>query len=225
MKRIIIITFLAVIMAANLINANLLPYPIAIKVSANQNCEFSITNTRTGDTVKGITVNGEAIVDWSQKSLSAGDEFEIKIGNEIKKFLVTDTTIPPGIITFDIVCEEQECPEPEPCLPCPEPIDCYDQGYILPDDCPKTDETLNYLILFLIGFVFGIPITQGVGIVIRKNKSGEIKAQVTRHKHYGIRSYHSIYTIHKDPNIRHPKGEINPVYKSGRYIPINERGD
>jgi len=121
-------------------------------------------------------------------------------------------------------CLECICP-PCPEVECPEDTTPYERCDSCCPDCPETIpmEMLVTLILTFFGIGFGSG-TYGYKFVIRRRKdSGKLEAQITQHKHYGINRYHSIYTIHRDERIRHPKGCRNPIYKDGRFVKCGDR--
>ena len=80
---------------------------------------------------------------------------------------------------------------------------------------------MEMLITLILAF-FGIGLgsgTYGYKFVIRRRKgTGKPEIQLTQHKHYGVERYHSIYTLHKDKEIRHPRGCRNPIYKNGKFV-------
>jgi len=126
----------------------------------------------------------------------------------------------------DSCCESccEECPTIEEQLPyfCPEIDDLcqteFQEKCELTCDCPVPEpiEAIGMLITLLGGL--GV----GAGAVYLK------LSKTARHFHYGIKNYHSIYTSHRDPLEKHPRGEIAPLYKKDSkgkwvYVPKDDR--
>jgi len=246
MNKIITIAFGMMLIAGVVAGAGIFtPMPIIVKVltDTNQAVYCEITNLNTDEKVTGYTnAQGEFMVDWANTDYkyTKGNEFLVKCIN--KEVRVKYTGEPPtelvnaktgedvDIIRFDFTSGTtattttaptttttsttttttiRECPA---CV-CPECPEC-----VCPE-CEKCPATLEFIITMILAF-FGIGLgagTTGYKFVVRRRRGGKLEMQVTQHKHVGIDRYHSIYTLHNDPKIRHPRGCKNPIYKDGQY--------
>ena len=158
-----------------------------------------------------------------------GDDYIITVEGREQK--VNDLRYIPIQLTFDLtgeVCPKciecktcpidntpykycDECCVPTECEECPEPTICPE-----PKECPEIpDKSIEILMALLGGLGLGVG-----GVYLKLGKTA-------KHLHKGIKNYHSIYTKHRNDCIRHPRGEIAPVYKQidgeWTYIPKEER--
>lgn len=134
---------------------------------------------------------------------------------------------PSGYITWDITAVDVPCPACPTCPICPtcpscpacpttttiSETYCTDNGFILPEEC-ETCTSIEVLITALVAF-FGLGYLvsgEGYKVILGRDKSGKKKVKITQHKHKvspsGIPSYHSIYTIHFNPDYRHESGKV-----------------
>lgn len=136
MKYLSFIISLMILMSC--VSAQSSPNPIAIKVNSGHEYALTISNLNTGESITGITENGEFLYDW-QKSYSLDDIFEVDIGRIKVTHIYKGTSLKPvplEIFIFDF----DECPDPVitecsscdcatcssgSCSPCPECSDCH----------------------------------------------------------------------------------------------------
>ena len=183
--------------------------------------EVTLTNMRTGQEAKMKTdTAGHFIFDPQNMREGAwtGDVFEVEVAGDV--FIVDDLANIPIHLDIDLTdkvvcpdcpvvnCPDPECPDCEVCEDCPEPTVCDECPE--PEECPEPTptEAVDLLITALAAAaVTGSAVTLTLGA----------KA---KHYHRGIRNKHSILTRHRDPDIRHPMGEVAPVYVklNGRYV-------
>lgn len=124
-------------------------------------------------------------------------------------------------------CEETTIPDCEEIIPCPE------------EECPDVPEgiTGGQILIWIISLIgvgglgsfVGIKLTgdrisrvKGVTYRIAVERDGDVRKE---HRHAGIRSYHSINTVHREAHERHPKGMEFPLYEKDingvyNYIPV-----
>lgn len=221
------------------------PQPIIVKVLTPNTIDSVNVPVRISDLTHPCTVtintnsHGEVSYDWNNAPCSPkgeyGDEFEIEVKGIVKKatlqeygidIIVFDFHEPddcpacPECVCPDCVCDCEDCPNCEcpDCL-CPEckVCNCPTCPICECPICPECPEKGNlfYALSVLVAAIMG-----GGAVKIYKARSGEVKVH---HRHKGIRDYHSIHITHRNPNIRHPKGELNPVYKNGIYVPVDDR--
>lgn len=114
---------MAMILIAGSAEAILMPMPIAVKVPANQYCEITITNTRTGSSVSGYVKNGEYLTDWANiESTQVGDVFSINVEETMKEIIY-----PKNGYAFPITYVDADCTSIPPCPvcgDCPTAPDC-----------------------------------------------------------------------------------------------------
>lgn len=202
------------------------PLPIAVKVLNDQNVEglyITVRNVRTGEQMEQFTNNaGEAIFDWANSRLkfSDGDRFIVTFLDMTQEFVYTGKAVP--IIVFDLYGKFPDCPLD---IVCPPKVDCPTcqicdtcQTCDTCEECQVCEEVdENKALELLLGVIVGAGVS-GAAVYVRLGQ----KAQ---HYHRGIRSYHSIFTRHRDPDISHPRGELAPVYRKnteGKYVYIPE---
>lgn len=122
-----------------------------------------------------------------------------------------------------LVCDSETiseiCEPCDECLPCEECKECK--------ECPEVPSGLTggqMLIWFIsilgvggAGIFSGIQLTKdrvtsirGVTYRVKVQRDGDV---LEEHRHYGIKSYHSINTEHREEHERHKKGEKFPRYE------------
>jgi len=115
--------------------------------------------------------------------------------------LFPQTTVETTILT---TTETTICPEiPEECFSRAECLEMFEC-----EECP--DLTVDYVITVIITAIISAGLSYGYGLKFYKKSTGEVS---TMHMHPGIKGYHSIYTVHMNPKIRHPKGMVIPKYE------------
>lgn len=232
MKKIILPMILTMMLLAVAVSA-VPSFPMVISGHVNNlgvlyGYKVTLTNVNTGESLTQITnVDGHFLFDANNiGGLRTGDVFEVEVlGHKITIDDFNYDTYAPYYVKFDLhdiecpkceVCED--CPEPKPCPDCPEPDPCLE-----PDpcpDCPKCEECPEpcddeqKALDLLLAVLASAAVT---GSAVSLTLSSKAK-----HYHRGIRNKHSIFTRHRDSLIRHPMGEIAPVYqkKGDRYVYI-----
>lgn len=219
------------------------PQPIGGKLDAPyvsvEDIRVMLTNLNTGET-KNIysNNNGEWLVDWAntQYGYAGGHEVEVVVWFCKEEAICTKTVTIEGepiFVYFDLssVLVPVECP------PCPDPTEeecrdlypCPVTTTITTTICPECEElnaenclpfceeclcpdaTFNYVATAIISLFLGMGAYRyGFGIKTYTKRTGEV---VTQHKHHGIIAYHDPSVLHKNPRIRHPRGEVSPKYK------------
>jgi len=226
----ILTMFMLVLAMGSISFALMTPLPIVAKI-VSEPCSgvvVSITNTRTGETLSGLTNDGcEYNVDWANtiSKYSEGDTFRVTSQDFIKEFTYLGAPPPVQYFSFDIPCsvlktldygerliiKDDKCnidvtaPEKPICEDC----DVCDVCDVCPDgECPE--QGLETLIITVLASLLIGGAAAGTGVKFYQKRSGEIARQ---HKHPSIRGYHDIDIQHRNPKIRHPKGKLTPKYK------------
>jgi len=233
MKKIIIPLILTMMLLA--VNVYAFGLPIVISGYVRNEGDISgitvtLRNMRTGgEMLLKTSGSGHFLFDVGNIAFGvrAGDTFEIGV-NEHRIFIddFNWVTYQPYEVEIDLfgrecpkcfecdVCEDcppPECPDCKVCEDCPEPIVCPEPVICPePEECPDPDE--NKAMEILLTAIIAAGVAGGAVSLTLSSKA--------QHYHRGIRSKHSIFTRHRDSEIRHPIGEIVPLYKkiNNKYI-------
>lgn len=199
-----------------------MPTPISGKIVndgylAGYSVKITNLDSRNQDTITLTTdESGWFMTDWGNNGFtdfSTGDKFRIEVGGLIKEIVMIDKIDDREGSMFDlrgvVIPKEKPCPVCEVCKTCET---CSICDVCLPQSpcdaccpenptCPEpTDPTIPMILAA--ASTFGL----GVGAVYLKLYKTAV------HLHKGISNYHSIYTSHQNPDIRHPRGENMPKY-------------
>jgi len=246
MKGLISFT-LALLLMAGIVSAQMpTPQPVSGIIDAyGDKSGYGIEIEVLGTNIIPVTLvtdsMGFYMWDFSGKLLP-GNELVISVylgGEKIASKTVSFNGNPIEVPTFDLkegvdcpdcpvcptceVCTDCEvCPECNSCCPQPEPC----------PDCPGQDWTWILGLLGITG-VAGIGVgfyatkntargKHGVGLKIYTGNDGIVK---TLHKHHGIRGYHDPDTSHQDPDEKHKKGELCPLFEKnedGKWVYVGD---
>jgi len=217
MKKIIISTVLMTLLVFSLVQATTSPLPIGGKVANSPaGIGVRVTNLRTGEYLQtAVNSGGEWLIDWanSVQKYQDGDSFRIEI--PICSFCIQTTQYTAGslgiFVEFDLISifpsttttttvpETTTTTIPE----CPECVKDY------------TEEIIVGVLVLIFATAGGVALIKKYFLAFVKNgwgvriyKSLDGKSVIVYHKHPGITSYHDPDTVHKDVNIRHPKGKV-----------------
>ena len=252
MKAIIPILVICSLVLLPLASALSIPVPVSGTITTDGyrgGYEVTITNTMTGETETLLTnPSGQYFISsWNNKFTNPNDQdvFKIQVEDSVKHVVYTggpieaDFTLEgvcPKCAPCDCSCDDCNCGECPPCNSCCDNGDCPDcncpadntpyaecNSCCQPEDCqdcpvcPEPDA--NRAVEILMGVLSGVAVG-GAAVTVTLGK----KAQ---HYHRGIVRKHSIFTRHRDARIRHPVGEVAPVYKliNGKYeyVPKEKR--
>jgi hypothetical protein len=194
------------------VSASFLPTPISgqvINTGYLGGIPVKITDLETEKTATVTTdEQGWFVTDWGNLGYTAdnGDRFEICVYTMCKQFTFIDKINQKDGAVFDIRnivtpnCPPEKecpvvtcpvCPEPPVCLECP---DCPEQPICDP----------NQAIEILLAAIASAGVAGGA-VYVKLGKTAQ-------HLHKGIVGYHSIFTVHKNADIKHPRGEVAPKY-------------
>ena len=137
------------------------------------------------------------------------------------KFPPDDCESCPNLVYTQTKCNTLYPCEETPVEVCEPPIECPEE------ECPIVPEGLTggKIIVYIISILGGVGVGIYGGMKLTADRINRIKGVTYRvaierdgdireeHRHAGIKSYHSINTIHKDAHERHPKGERYPLYE------------
>ena len=245
MKLTILTALLAMVIMSGAVLAQGFPSPISGMVSTNGyngGYDVTVTNTNTNDFLVVVTnAKGQYIIhSWSNffKEPASQDVFHIEVEGEYKNVVYTGGPIEADF-NLNVVCPKQEpivcktcetptCPAPIACPECPNPTTCTEcptcpspptcpTNPTCPtcetcEECPEPtpQDATNSILAAIIAAA-----AAGAAVTVTFTKKGP------KHHHRGIRTKHSIYTRHRDPEIRHPMGELTPIYRrntKGKYV-------
>lgn len=221
----ILLTLLVLSMVSGIAIAPPVPYPIAVKITANNpiGLDVEITDVNLGiSKIYQTNEFGEIMLDASDFiGFKQYDTFQAKvlICKDSIQCVKTDELVDSLFFQFDLTgIITPTCPEP---IVCPIVPTCEELGYIKPTDCPTIpvceecpesvtcpDTTEETIITFI--FTIIISLGAGYGFKVYVDKEGKVKGL---HKHSGIISYHDPNITHLNPLIRHPKGKFFVKYK------------
>lgn len=208
-----------------------IPLPIAGTFKGlNIPVDVRITNLRTGISVTERTnENDELVYDWlNSPNVISGNKFESSDSFEIRVLIcdsspncVKTVKFSGGIIliNFDLTGENLPCPELPVCEECQvcETCEVCETCDSCDSCCPEEGITLGQVLIYVFSSIGLLSVGAGVQYTITKRKDGKVTMTITKHKHFGVDNYHSVYTLHMKPDIRHPKGMVNPQYKDGKF--------
>ena len=182
--RIIVMVIICLLMALSTY-AFVFPMPISGSTDLGF-VQVEVKNLRTDKQITTTTSGyGEFLVDWSNSDdergtisrIRNGDVFQIKVlacnGNPKCVKEVVYGGEDDLFVEFDL------------------------QGLITKCECPDPS---GFGFKLVIGLLSAVILVMGGGIKMYKNQSGSITAQ---HRHRGIRGYHDLNTLHKDPRYSH----------------------
>ena len=178
MKKIFPISVLMTLILLSVsIMAPPMPNPLPIVVPADQICDVTVTNERSGLILKDKTlVGGSAIFDIPD--LVTGDTIRIEIGNVVRTIDYTGELI--DIQYIDVICEEKPiCPECPPIIECPPEKEC--PVIVCPicpacptyPICPVKDSTVESMLAGLVG-----ALAAGSTVFIYKSKKGKVTTKI-----------------------------------------------
>lgn len=231
MKKEILSGLMAFWLLITLVGAVGIPsFPLMVtgKVEGNPGFTIQVTNLDRGvmwfDTTNYA---GEYSIDISSAT-KVGDDIEVKVV-ECKENCVQVIRWDGSYENFEYINFDmsEACP---PFPGCPEPIECPEDTTPYaecdeccdecpdPEECPESDP--NKAVEILLTAIASAGVAGGVVAVTLGKKA--------QHSHRGIRNKHSIFTRHRNATIRHPIGEVAPMYRKEddrmyHYVPKEDR--
>lgn len=186
--------------------------PIKIYDYPGENIPVTITNLRTSQKVS-LTTNefGEIVYDWNNVGgdMDAGDVVRIEVYDKSRDTYVYGEATFDGdifnIIYFDLRTEKEKVIE----------------------KLPKED-LAGLLVLILVLLAVGVKFyTDKLKEKVQETKTASVRIRIKKdgtsvkdHMHRGIRGYHLAYTLHRNKDYQHARGDILPTKTTdGRPFP------
>jgi hypothetical protein len=249
MKNLLALLVICSLVMVPLASALSIPVPVSGTLTTEGyrgGYEVTVTNTRTGETTTILTNPSRQyfISSWNNEFANPNyqDIFRIEVEGVVKNVVYTGGPIEADF-TLDLTCPKQypcecsdcDCGTCPSCNSCCESGDCPDCNCECPadttpyaecnsccqpedcEDCPVCPEPdANRAVEILMGVLGGVAVG-GSAVTLTLGKKA-------KHYHRGIKNKHSIFTRHRDARIRHPIGEVAPLYRlvDGKYAYIHE---
>jgi len=190
--KILLATIMCIIILAMSAQAIVFPMPISGSTELGF-VQVEVKNLRTDKQITTVASEaGEFLVDWSNSDDEDGKISRIRHGDIFQIRVLACNGEPECVKEVEYTGQNEIFVE-------------FGLGDMFKEcECPDPS---TFGFKFVIGLLSAILIFMGGGLKLYKNRAGQITAH---HRHRGIRGYHDMNILHKDPRYAHRRFKDSP---------------